>query len=111
MFSQIIGRICKSILDLIVAAAAAMRISPNILTLAGFLVTIVSAVYLARGKFFQAGLIIILAGIFDMLDGRVARTTNNVTQFGAFFDSVLDVDQCATTESILRGAWPVSVHL
>ncbi len=50
MFSQIIGRICKSILDLIVAAAAAMRISPNILTLAGFLVTIVSAVYLARGK-------------------------------------------------------------
>jgi CDP-diacylglycerol--glycerol-3-phosphate 3-phosphatidyltransferase len=90
MFSQIIGKICKSILDLIVAGAAALRISPNILTFAGFLVTMVSAVYLARGRFFQAGLIIIVAGIFDMLDGRVARTTNNVTQFGAFFDSVLD---------------------
>jgi phosphatidylglycerophosphate synthase len=69
MFSQIIGRICKSILDLIVAGAAALRISPNFLTLAGFLVTIVSAAYLARGKFFQAGLIIVLAGIFDMLTG------------------------------------------
>ena len=90
MFSQIIGKICKSILDLIVAGTAALRISPNFLTLAGFLVTMVSAIYLARGKFFQAGLIIIIAGIFDMLDGRVARTTNNVTQFGAFFDSVLD---------------------
>src|SRR5262249_5235343 len=31
-----------------------------------------------------------LAGIFDMLDGRVARITNSVTKFGAFFDSVLD---------------------
>ena len=36
MFSQIIGRICKSILDLIVAGAAALRISPNILTLQDF---------------------------------------------------------------------------
>jgi len=90
MLSQLIGRVCKSILDLIVAAAAALRISPNVLTLAGFLVTIVSSIFLARGRFFEAGCIIILAGIFDMLDGRVARTTNNVTQFGAFFDSVLD---------------------
>ncbi|MBM3804811.1 MAG: CDP-alcohol phosphatidyltransferase family protein [Acidimicrobiia bacterium] len=90
MLSQAIGRFCKSILDLIVAGAAALSISPNLLTLVGFLVTIVSATYLARGKFFQAGLVIILAGIFDMLDGRVARKTNSVTPFGAFFDSVLD---------------------
>lgn len=90
MLSQLIGKICKAILDLIVAGAAALRIDPNLLTFAGFAVTVVASVYLARGKFFQAGLIIIFAGIFDMLDGRVARTTNSVTKFGAFFDSVLD---------------------
>ena len=90
MLSQFIGKICKAILDLIVAAMAALRINPNLLTFLGFLITIMAAVCLARGKFWQAGLVIMLAGVFDMLDGRVARTTNSVTKFGAFFDSVLD---------------------
>jgi CDP-diacylglycerol--glycerol-3-phosphate 3-phosphatidyltransferase len=90
MLSQFIGKICKAILDLIVAAMAALRINPNLLTFLGFLITMIAAVCLARGKFWQAGLVIMLAGIFDMLDGRVARTTNSVTKFGAFFDSVLD---------------------
>ncbi len=90
MLSQTIGRICKSILDLIVTGVCALRINPNMLTFLGFLVTIGAAIFLAKGKFFEAGLAIILAGLFDMLDGRVARTSNNVTRFGAFFDSVLD---------------------
>jgi CDP-diacylglycerol--glycerol-3-phosphate 3-phosphatidyltransferase len=40
--------------------------------------------------FLYAGLVIIGAGLFDMVDGRVARQTNQVSVFGAFFDSVLD---------------------
>jgi CDP-diacylglycerol--glycerol-3-phosphate 3-phosphatidyltransferase len=40
--------------------------------------------------FLYAGLVIIGAGIFDMVDGRVARQTDQVTVFGAFFDSVID---------------------
>jgi len=40
--------------------------------------------------FFYAGLVIIGAGFFDLVDGRVARATNQVTRFGAFFDSVVD---------------------
>jgi CDP-diacylglycerol--glycerol-3-phosphate 3-phosphatidyltransferase len=40
--------------------------------------------------FVYAGLVIIGAGIFDMVDGRVARQTDQVTIFGAFFDSVID---------------------
>ena len=40
--------------------------------------------------FLYAGLVIIGAGIFDMVDGRVARATNQVTQFGGFFDSIID---------------------
>jgi CDP-diacylglycerol--glycerol-3-phosphate 3-phosphatidyltransferase len=90
MLSRLIGRICKTLLDLIVAVLSSLRINPNLLTFIGFLITINAAVQLARGKFLEAGLIIILAGIFDILDGRVARITNSVTKFGAFFDSVLD---------------------
>src|SRR5258707_15246683 len=45
---------------------------------------------LARGQFFSAGLVILGAGLFDMVDGRVARETNRVTRFGGFFDSVID---------------------
>ena len=90
MLSRLIGRICKTLLDLIVAVVSSLRINPNLLTFIGFLITIYAAVQLARGKLLEAGLIIILAGIFDILDGRVARITNSVTKFGAFFDSVLD---------------------
>ena len=90
MFSRFIGKLCKTLLDVIVAFVAFLGINPNLLTFIGFLVTVVAAFYFARGKFLEAGLVIIFAGIFDMLDGRVARITNSVTKFGAFFDSVLD---------------------
>jgi CDP-diacylglycerol--glycerol-3-phosphate 3-phosphatidyltransferase len=90
MFSQYIGKICRAILDIIVKTVSALKIHPNYLTLIGFLTTILAAFQLAKGKFLNAGLVIIVAGVFDMLDGRVARITNNVTRFGAFFDSVLD---------------------
>ena len=90
MFSRLIGKFCKTILDLIVTVVSFLGINPNFLTFIGFTITIFASVFLARGKFLEAGLIIILAGIFDMLDGRVARITNSVTKFGAFFDSVLD---------------------
>jgi len=90
MFSRLIGKFCKAVLDLIVAAVSFLRVNPNFLTFIGFIITIFASVCFARGKFLEAGLTIILAGIFDMLDGRVARITNSVTKFGAFFDSVLD---------------------
>jgi len=90
MLSRLIGKLCKALLDLIVAFVSFLGVNPNLLTLIGFLITIFAAVYFARGRFLEAGLVIIFAGIFDMLDGRVARITNSVTKFGAFFDSVLD---------------------
>jgi CDP-diacylglycerol--glycerol-3-phosphate 3-phosphatidyltransferase len=90
MFSRWIGRICKAILDQIVVLVSALKINPNFLTLIGFLITLYAAYCLARGEFIRAGVVIIFSGIFDMLDGRVARITQSVTRFGAFFDSVLD---------------------
>ena len=90
MLSKIIGKICTAILDKLVKGISKLGVGPNLLTFFGFLITILSAFYLAQGNFFYAGIVIIFSGIFDMLDGRLARITNNVTRFGAFFDSVLD---------------------
>ncbi|HVN80219.1 MAG TPA: CDP-alcohol phosphatidyltransferase family protein [Terriglobia bacterium] len=90
MFSRLIGRVCKAILDQIVVLVSALKINPNFLTLIGFVITLYASICLARGEFIKAGIAIIFSGIFDMLDGRVARITQSVTKFGAFFDSVLD---------------------
>ena len=91
------GRACRVLLYKIVHGLALTRINPNILTFLGLVINIVAAVLFgyATGDntqrlFFYAGLVIIGAGIFDMVDGRVARATNQVTAFGGFFDSVID---------------------
>ncbi len=89
-YTRAIGLGAGKILGWIVRGLALSRIHPNVLTFVGLLINIWAAVELARGRFFQAGLVIIGAGLFDMVDGRVARETNKVTRFGAFFDSVLD---------------------
>ncbi len=49
-----------------------------------------AAFLFAQGNFVWAGIVVIGAGLFDMVDGRVARATKQVTRFGGFFDSVLD---------------------
>jgi CDP-diacylglycerol--glycerol-3-phosphate 3-phosphatidyltransferase len=88
--TRLIGSACNRIIRLIVRGLALSRIHPNFLTFLGLVINIVAAVQLARGSFLSAGLVIIGAGLFDMVDGRVARETNQVTRFGGFFDSVLD---------------------
>src|SRR5271155_239725 len=91
------GRACWVILHKIVQGIAWSGISPNWLTFIGLIINIVAAVLFGFAKgddhwrmFLYAGLVIIGAGIFDMVDGRVARATGQVTIFGAFFDSVID---------------------
>jgi CDP-diacylglycerol--glycerol-3-phosphate 3-phosphatidyltransferase len=82
----------------IVDGLALTRISPNVLTFIGLVINVGAALLFGfasadnnQGLMFRwAGVVIIGAGIFDMVDGRVARATNQVTDFGAFFDSVID---------------------
>ncbi len=88
--TRAIGEGCNKIIVLIVRGLALSKIHPNVLTFFGLVINIVAAVLLASGRFMAAGLVIIGAGLFDMVDGRVARETNQVTRFGGFFDSVLD---------------------
>ncbi len=89
-YTRAIGIGAGKILHWIVSVLALSRINPNVLTFIGLLINIYAAYLLASGKFLFAGLVIIGAGLFDMVDGRVARATQQVTRFGAFFDSVID---------------------
>jgi len=89
-YTRAIGVTCDKIVRVIVRMLALSRIHPNALTLIGLLINVVAAVLLAQGNFWIAGWVIIGAAIFDMVDGRVARETQQVTRFGGFFDSVLD---------------------
>src|SRR6185436_16217795 len=89
-FTNAIGVVCGRIIDQIVRILALSRIHPNVLTFLGLLINIGAAYLLGAGRFQAAGLVVIGAGLFDMVDGRVARETNRVTKFGGFFDSVLD---------------------
>jgi CDP-diacylglycerol--glycerol-3-phosphate 3-phosphatidyltransferase len=89
-YTRAIGLGAGKVIRLIVRALAISRVNPNVLTFLGLVINVVAAVYLAVGRFRVAGCIIIFAGLFDMVDGRVARETDRVTRFGAFFDSVLD---------------------
>jgi phosphatidylglycerophosphate synthase len=85
-----IGAGGKRVLDSIVYLMASLRVHPNILTLIGLVINIFAMVLFAKGHLDWGALVIIFAGIFDMLDGEVARRTKRVTKFGAFFDSVID---------------------
>lgn len=71
---------------------AKTRVPPNFLTILGFLFNVGVAWMISRGPdlFPIAGFLIIVAGIFDLLDGAVARHTNKATKFGALLDSTLD---------------------
>jgi CDP-diacylglycerol---glycerol-3-phosphate 3-phosphatidyltransferase len=89
-FTRAIGVSANRIIRLIVRALALSKINPNVLTFLGLVINMAAATFLAVGNFRTAGCVIIFAGLFDMVDGRVARETNRVTRFGAFFDSVLD---------------------
>src|SRR6202012_2831639 len=85
-----IGSFFGRIIQAIVTALALSRVHPNVLTFIGLLINVWAAFLFGAGKFVPAGLVVIGAGLFDMVDGRVARETNRVTRFGGFFDSVLD---------------------
>jgi CDP-diacylglycerol--glycerol-3-phosphate 3-phosphatidyltransferase len=90
MISNAIGRSAKFILDLIVGVLSRLQINPNILTFTGVVISVWAAWSFGHGEMRRGALIVILAGLFDMLDGEVARVSRSVTRFGAFYDSVID---------------------
>ncbi|MCX6012599.1 MAG: CDP-alcohol phosphatidyltransferase family protein [Chloroflexi bacterium] len=77
----------------VVKLIAKTRITPNILTVTGFGFNVVVAMLLAllpQSYFYIAGLVLIFASVYDMLDGALARMTGKSSKFGAILDSTLD---------------------
>ncbi len=89
-FTGLIGRICLFPLELIIRTCVALRIHPNTLTFVGVLINFAAAWALGLGRFVLAGVIMVVANIFDYIDGKVANELNAVSAFGGFWDSVID---------------------
>src|SRR6185295_1123352 len=90
MFGASIGRAAQLIIDAIVRWLAIGHINPNILTVIGVSLNVGCGLLFGLGSFFYAGIALIVANLFDMLDGQVARLSGRVTRFGGFLDSSLD---------------------
>jgi CDP-diacylglycerol--glycerol-3-phosphate 3-phosphatidyltransferase len=99
MFSRLIQQRARQFVAAIVRPLARLGITPNMVTLLGVLISLVTAVVIASGYIVAGGVLILFAGIFDMFDGAMARVRNAATTFGAFLDSTLD----RYSESIILG--------
>jgi CDP-diacylglycerol--glycerol-3-phosphate 3-phosphatidyltransferase len=74
----------------IVNLLARTPLTPNAVTWLGFCITIGAAALIVTEHPLAAGIVVLVAGLFDMLDGALARVTNRVTRFGGILDSTLD---------------------
>jgi CDP-diacylglycerol--glycerol-3-phosphate 3-phosphatidyltransferase len=90
LISNLVRQRAQSALNVVARGLGALGLTPNALTLLGFLMMCGIGAILATGNFALGGALIIAAGIFDALDGTLARLTNRVTAFGAFLDSTTD---------------------
>ncbi|WP_076005087.1 CDP-alcohol phosphatidyltransferase family protein [Dehalogenimonas formicexedens] len=65
-------------------------ITPNAVTVIGFLITLIAAYMISTGSLLAGGLVFLFSSFFDMLDGAVARATGKITKFGGILDAALD---------------------
>jgi len=89
-FTHKIGSAGNYMLGLLIKLLIGARVHPNLLTCIGLGINGVAAWLFARGEFFSAGIVVVIGAVFDLIDGPVARQSNQVTRFGGFLDSVLD---------------------
>jgi CDP-diacylglycerol--glycerol-3-phosphate 3-phosphatidyltransferase len=77
-------------------------IAPNTLTLTNLALNIVAAYVIATGHFLLGGVLVLVSGLFDLLDGALARFTKQTTKFGAVLDSTVDrISEAATLCGLL----------
>jgi CDP-diacylglycerol---glycerol-3-phosphate 3-phosphatidyltransferase len=90
MFGPEVQRRARSIAEQVVRPIAALRISPNAVSLLGLALNGVAALVIALGPLRWGGVWVLASGVFDMFDGAVARVQQKSSLFGAFLDSTLD---------------------
>jgi len=89
-FTGAIGAICLFPLRAIISLCVALRIHPNVLTFTGVVVNVLAAWALAVNRFMTAFVLMVVANIFDFIDGKVAKELRMESKFGGFWDSTLD---------------------
>ncbi len=89
-FTGLIGAVCMFPLRAIINLCVRLRIHPNTLTLIGVIINVAAAWALGFGRFMLAFVIMLVANIFDFIDGKVAHLLQLQSEFGAFWDSTLD---------------------
>lgn len=67
-----------------------INVNPNVLTVIGAVIVVISAIFIYYGYFIIGGIVLIVAANFDALDGTIARLLNKTSRFGAYLDSLLD---------------------
>lgn len=90
MLSKYVRPLLMNSLNALARQLHAWGVTPNIVSVIGFLLTVVASGLLAAGELTWGGFLLILASSCDMLDGSLARYTEQVSKFGAFLDSTLD---------------------
>ncbi len=90
MIPDALKNLGRRIVDPITNAFIAMKITANTMTFIGLMLSIISGLFYALGYFIFGSIVLIIAGISDTFDGQIARKTNTVSKFGAFFDSTID---------------------
>ncbi len=90
MISEKLGHRLDDFLSRIASLLFGKDINPHFLTFAGLLLNVMAAFCLALGYWKIGGCLILVAGLFDLLDGAVARAFNKASRFGSFLDSVID---------------------
>lgn len=90
MIRRFIGKPTESALAAFAGALDRRNVSPNTLTLLGLIVSFGAAWAYYAGHVLAGGLIVLFSGLFDMLDGAVARAGGRASPLGAFLDSVVD---------------------
>ncbi len=80
----------RQLLYPLVRLLSALKVRPDTLTILGWTLSVASAVLFGLGYVRLAGVVMLLGGLFDALDGAVARESNRMSSFGAFLDSTLD---------------------
>jgi len=88
--SEVRKAIASYLTQPVVRLLAKTSITPNTLTWFGFLLSAGATALIVTEHLFAAGFVVLAAGLFDMLDGALARITNRTTHFGAVLDSTLD---------------------
>lgn len=90
MLSEAIGTWVRAKMLVVGRFFARLGITPNMATLIGLGLNVIVAIILGYGHPIIAGVLLLFASAFDMVDGSIARATNTISKFGGFFDSTID---------------------